>query len=114
MNRSSKRPLRRTIRGARPFFFEDSATDKVLSMIVTLASEVWTLRERLAALEAIGVRRGSLAAGEIDAFEFSPEQETQLAAQRKELIDNVFRVLQERVDGAATRGSVKKRSRKRS
>ena len=36
---TSKRPLRRTIRGGRPFFFADTAVDKVLNMVVTLGSE---------------------------------------------------------------------------
>ena len=44
--------MRRTIRGGRSYFFSDPAIDKVLNMVVTLASEVWTLRERLAAMEA--------------------------------------------------------------
>ena len=97
---SERKPLRRTIRGGRPFFFRDPATDKVLNMVVTLASEVWALRERLAAMEAIAVHQGSLSVTALDDFEFSPEQETRLAADRKEFIDNLFRVLQEQVDDA--------------
>jgi hypothetical protein len=92
----------RTIRGGRPFFFADPAVDKVLNMVVKLGSEVWALRERLAAVEAIQVRQGSLGQGEVDDYEFSPEQETALAAERKEFIDNLFRILQEQVDAVAT------------
>lgn len=100
---NTRKPLRRTIRGGRPFFFADPAIDKILNMVVTLGSEVWALRERLAAVEAIQERQGSLAAGEVDAFEFSPAQEARLAADRKEFIENLFRVLQEQVDAAASR-----------
>jgi hypothetical protein len=100
--------MRRTIRGGRPYFFADPAIDKILNMVVVLGGEVWTLRERLAALEAIQVRQGSLAAGEVDAHDFSPEDETQLAALRKEFIDSLFRVLQEQVEEAKTRGRVAK------
>jgi hypothetical protein len=102
---SERKPLPRTIRGGRPFFFSDPAIDKVLNMVVTLGSEVWALRERLAALEAIQIRQGSLAADEVDAYEFSPEQEAALANDRKEFIDNLFRVLQEQVDVAAARSA---------
>ena len=96
----SRQPMRRTIRGGRPYFFADPAIDKVLNMVVVLASEVWTLRERLMAMEAIQVTRGGLKAGEIDRFEFKSEDEANLAAQRKEYIDSLFRVLAEQVDEA--------------
>jgi hypothetical protein len=99
---SDRKPMPRTIRGGRPFFFADPAVDKVLNMVVKLGSEVWALRERLAAVEAIQVRQGSLGQGEVDDYEFSPEQETALAAERKEFIDNLFRILQEQVDAVAT------------
>lgn len=100
---SQKKPLRRTIRGGRPFFFEDTAIDKVLNMVVTLGSEVWALRERLAAVEGLQVQRGQLGSGDVDAYEFTPDQEARLAADRKEFIDNLFRVLQEQVENAVSR-----------
>ena len=102
---NTRKPLRRTIRGGRSFFFADTAIDKILNMVVTLGSEVWALRERLAAVEAIQERQGSLAAGEVDAFEFSPEQEARMGADRKEFIENLFRVLQEQVDAVPSRAS---------
>jgi hypothetical protein len=101
----NRKPLRRTIRGGRAFFFSDPAIDKVLNMVVTLGSEVWALRERLAALEAIQVGRGQLGGDEVDGYEFTPEQETRLAADRKEFIDNLFRILQEQVERAAAKSA---------
>jgi hypothetical protein len=98
----ARRPMRRTIRGGRPYFFDDPAIDKILNMVVVLGSEVWTLRERLAALEAIQVRQGSLASGELDAHDFSPEDEARLAGERKEFIDSLFRVLQVQVEEPRT------------
>ena len=100
---AERKPLARSIRGGRPFFFADPAIDKVLNMVVTLGSEVWALRERLAALEGIQVRQGSLGVGEVDEYEFSGEQEAALAAERKEFIDNLFRILQEQVAAAANK-----------
>lgn len=99
---ADRKPMPRTIRGGRPFFFADPAIDKVLNMVVKLGSEVWALRERLAAVEGIQVRQGSLGQGEVDDYEFTPEQETALATERKEFIDNLFRILQEQVDAVAT------------
>lgn len=95
--------MRRTIRGGRAYFFDDPAIDKLLNMVVMLGSEVWTLRERLAAIEAIQVRRGGLAAGEVDTHEFSADDEARLTSLRKEFIDGLFRVLQEQVEDARER-----------
>lgn len=94
---SSRQTMRRTIRGGRSYFFGDPAIDKVLNMVVVLGSEVWTLRERLAAMEAIQIKRRQLKSGEIDQFEFSAEDEARLASERKEFIDSLFRILQEQV-----------------
>jgi hypothetical protein len=93
--RRKRPPLRRAKRGGEPLFFADPASDTILSMVVTLSSEVWALRERLAALEAVQVRKGALSAGEIDGYEFTPDQEDVLAADRKEFIDSLFRALNE-------------------
>lgn len=103
MSSAERQPMRRTIRGGRAYFFDDPAIDKLLNMVVMLGSELWTLRERLAAVEAIQVRRGGLAAGEVDGHEFSVEDEARLAGLRKEFIDGLFRVLQEQVEDARER-----------
>jgi hypothetical protein len=100
-NAGQRKPMRRTIRGGRPFFFSDPAIDKVLNMTVTLASEVWALRERLSALEGVQIRQGSLSVTDIDDYEFTPEQEQRLGEQRREFIENLFRILQESVEAAA-------------
>ncbi len=110
--RTARHPMRRTIRGGRPYFFGDPAIDKILAMVVVLGSEVWTLRERLAALEAIQVRQGSLASGELDAHDFSPEDETRLSGERKEFIDSLFRVLQGQVEEVRTQAVKAKRKAK--
>ena len=93
----ARKPLRRTIRGGRPMFFDDPAIDKVFNMVVTLSGEVWILRERLAAMEALQVKGGALKKGQLDAFDFDAESEATLATQRKEFIDNLFRILNEHV-----------------
>lgn len=102
--------MRRTIRGGRSYFFSDPAIDKVLNMVVTLASEVWTLRERLAAMEALQVDRGVLGAGAVDEHEFSADDEARLGVQRKEFIDGLFRILQEEVAAAESRAKPHKKA----
>ncbi len=111
---TAKKPLRRTIRGRRPVFFQDPAIDKVLAMVVTLGSEFWALRERVLAMEALHVRQGSLGSGEVDAFEFPPDLEEKLAVERREFIENLFRVLQEQSGHSAEQvPAIKKAPRKK-
>jgi hypothetical protein len=106
----AKQPMRRTIRGGRPYFFADAAVDKVLSMVVTLASEVWALRERVLAMETIGSGRGAFQRGEIDAFDFPPEVAQRLAGERKEFIEGLFRVLNEESTPRAARAKAPAKS----
>lgn len=109
MTEQTRQPMRRTIRGGRAYFFDDPAIDKLLNMLVVLAGEVWTLRERLAAMEAIQIRQGGLAAGELDSFEFGTDDEAKLGAMRKEFIDSLFRILQEQVEEARGRTAATER-----
>ncbi len=98
---AERRSLPRTIRGGRPVFFADPAVDKVIAMMLHLSSEVWALRERLAALEAIGRGRGVVLEGEVDRHSFSAEDAARLEAQRREFIDGLFRVLKADLPPAA-------------
>jgi hypothetical protein len=91
---TERKPLPRTIRGARPTFFADPAIDKVLAISLQLSSEVWALRERLAAVEAIARARGVVLDGEVDRHEFAPDDAARLDSMRKEFIEGLFRVLQ--------------------
>ena len=80
---------------SRRLYFSDSAPDKLLAMLLTLSSEVWSMRERLAALEAIALRKGMLLDKELDAYEFTTDEQTALAEQRREFVASLFRVLGE-------------------
>ncbi|MCB1624278.1 MAG: hypothetical protein KDI32_06800 [Pseudomonadales bacterium] len=114
MKAPDRQPMRRSVRGGRPYFFADPATDKILSMVVTLASEVWALRERVMAMEAIGAKRGTFKPGEVDAYEFAPALEQRLAAERQEFIASLFRVLEELVPKkSATRKNARKTAKKK-
>jgi hypothetical protein len=96
-----RKPLPRSVRGGRKFFFDDPAVDKVLAMLLTLASEVWALRERMAAIEAVAAKRGLPLDLEIERHEFTPEQEATLAKLRNDFIGGLFRILSEPAPAAA-------------
>ena len=48
-------------------FFEDEALDRAFGVVMTLASEVYVLRDRMHALERLLTENGVIAAGALDA-----------------------------------------------
>ncbi len=93
-------------------FSNQRGTDRVLAMLLTLSSEVWALRERIAASEAVAARKGLLRDSDVEAYEFTPAEEARLAEQRKKFLGNLFRALDEPVD--ATPASKRRRHPRRS
>ena len=89
--------LPRTAKGKRPAFFDDPAVDQLLSVTLELASEVWVLRERLAAMEVLADRHDLFKASELETFAFDEAKAAELAAQRQEVIARLFRTLETQV-----------------
>jgi len=75
-------------------FFADPANDRLLAMVMTLASELWVLTDRLHALESILQSRGTLRREDLDAYIPDEAADRALAADRqafvKSLMDNVL------------------------
>lgn len=76
-------------------FSNPPGTDRVLAMLLTLSGEVWALRERLAAWQAVAAQKGLLLESDVEAYQFTAAQLTQLAEQRKEFLGGLFRALDE-------------------
>ena len=66
--------------GARPEqgFFDDPAIDRAFGVVMALATEVYVLRDRLAAVERLLDRKGVLARAELDR---EPEPDEALAGE---------------------------------
>lgn len=55
-------------KGRRPAFFDDPATDRLLSLAMALAAELSVVRERLDTVERLLAARGGIDRAEIDGF----------------------------------------------
>lgn len=75
-------------------FSYQPGTDRVLAMLLTLSSEIWALRERLAAWEALVAQQGLGRSIDVDAYQFTPAEEAKLAEQRREFMGSLFRALE--------------------
>jgi hypothetical protein len=55
-------------KGKRPAYFEDPATDRLLSIVMALAGEVSVMRERLDTVERLLEAKGSITRADIEAY----------------------------------------------
>ena len=87
--------LRQTVKGKPQYFFDDPDIDRLLSITLALASEVWVLRERLRAVEGLSSSKGVFSDAELEAFEFDANTVSQLQNERSEYLRRLFFVLEE-------------------
>jgi hypothetical protein len=74
----------------RPEFFRESGLDQLFSVVIELAAEVWVLRERLFAVEAVS---DNALTARVEAWQASPAQAAQLAEMRRAMLQNLFRTI---------------------
>ncbi|MFC3228129.1 hypothetical protein ACFOGJ_12860 [Marinibaculum pumilum] len=77
-------------KGRRPSFAPDPNTDRLVSMLMALAGEVWVLRERLDTAERLLADSGALPAGAIDAFRPAPDLAAEREAARAAYLDRIL------------------------
>ena len=77
-------------KGRRPSFAPDPNTDRLVSMLLALAGEVWVLRERLDTAERLLAGSGALPAGAIDAFTPDPNLAAEREAARAAYLDRIL------------------------
>lgn len=97
--------VRKNSRGYRPQFFDDPINDKLLSMVLSMANEMWVMRERLDTLEAIAEIKGLLTEAEIDNFEPSPERDEKREILRQEFLDRIYYLMTEEVEDIKRKAS---------
>ena len=94
--------VRRKAKGERPWFFEDPAIDKVLSIAMGLAGEVAVLHDRLDTIERLVEQKGLLSRSEIEAY-YPPEAvRAERDIWRDQFLRQVLRILHEEVEGLET------------
>ncbi|MFN3370535.1 MAG: hypothetical protein ACK4Z0_03290 [Sphingomonadaceae bacterium] len=88
-------------RGKRPAYFDDPAIDRLLSMVLALASDVAVLRERLDTIERLLDAKGTLARADIEAFRPDREAAYERGLQHRELVARLLRGVQQDMESLA-------------
>lgn len=85
--------LPKSVRGKRPAFHEQASIDRLIAMVMALASEVSVLRDRLDTVEALGTQAGWLGPDAVDAYvPGQPEREAR-EARREAYLRRVTHIL---------------------
>lgn len=93
--KKSKAKLRHGVKGKQLRFFEAQGVDELVSICMTLAQELWVVKERLATVEAAAAKKGVMLGDEIEGYAFTPEQHAIVEDEKKQFIDRVFFTLRE-------------------
>jgi len=89
----TRKPRPRTASGPKPQLLSSPHEDKLLRMIMTLATELAVVRERADALSEACAKAGIDVAAVLD--DVSPEREATRAARRREFAAKLLQVLEE-------------------
>ena len=87
-----------TVKGKRSTFFDDPAIDHVVSMLMALSSEVWSLRERVFVIEKVAEENGLKMSEAVEAYQLNGEEKAALAEQRQAFIERIMFVLREEIE----------------
>lgn len=74
-------------------YVEDQNVDNLLSVVVNLGTELWAVRRRQLALEALLAKHGQITAQMIDSYEPTEAERTAWADERDDTIERVYAVL---------------------
>jgi hypothetical protein len=90
--------LPHTPKGQHPQYFQDPATDRLLSMVLSLIGELAVTRDRVDTLERLLEKHGVFPQAEVHAYRAEGEVKAERDARRAEYLDRVMRVLQNDID----------------
>jgi len=85
--------IARVAKGKRPIYFADPATDKLMSMLLTVVGELSVCRDRIDSLERLLQQKDIVAQGEVDSFTPDADAIGARDAARAEYISRVMRVV---------------------
>ena len=85
--------------GKRPAFLGEAALDHMFAMIMELASQLWTMRERLCGQEALLAQAGLLDRQAIERWTPTPAEKQALEQMQQAFLNDLFRTVLARQPG---------------
>jgi len=78
--------------------FEDPVMDILLGIVVSLANEVYVLRDRLRIIEKMLEAKGTISRADVEAYKPTPEEEEEIRKDNDAFIARLFRVFEGDLD----------------
>ncbi len=78
-------------KGKRPAYFEDSSSDRLLSIVMALAGEVGVLRERLDTVERLMETNGTISRADIENYHPDRDAQYERGLMQREFIARILR-----------------------
>lgn len=94
-------PLRYSVKGKRMRFFDAQGVDELVSICMGLAQEMWVIKERQAALEAIAAEKGVVLPDDVENYAFADDKRAELDTEKLGFIDRIFFTLREEAESLA-------------
>lgn len=92
---------RRRAKGARPYFFDDPTSDKLLAMVMALAGEVSVLSDRLDTVVRLSEERGTFDQVEVEQYKPSGAVRAERDARRADFLDHILRIVHAELEATA-------------
>ena len=87
------------IKGRNPHFFDDPNTDRLITMVMELASEVSVMRDRLDTHEHLAAQKGVYSEQDVEAFRPDEDEAKARADWRSRFLDRILKALYTEYDG---------------
>ncbi len=89
----TEKPSVNQIKGRNPHFFNDPNTDRLLAMVIELASEVSVMRDRLDTHERLAAAKGVYSENDVENFRPNEQEATAREEWRSKFLDRILNAL---------------------
>ena len=81
-------------KGRRPSFFDESAVDQIVTMMLEVMAELWVVKERVYTLEKVLGEAGIAAKEQIEACKLGEDEVAELEGARRKFVETILRSLE--------------------
>ncbi len=85
--------LKQKAKGARPYFFDDPAIDRLIAIITALAGEVSVLHDQVDTITRLLNQKGVVTSGDVNSFVPDEAVESDRDQWRASFLENIFRII---------------------